>query len=161
MLHSVSQRQSQVTSEMQELTTTDLTDHTDELLYSDVVYLNTVGDDTTPHKNATTTWNVQVTINKMVLLFKVDTGAEATAMSESAWKQLNSDKKFQLASTTQQLCWPDQKPLDVLGIVTLTLTVKSKSCIQKVFVVRNLQNNLLGIYRCYHSNQAFTDVTTA
>ena len=80
----------QVTSEMQELTTTDLTDHTDELLYSDIVYLNTVGDDTTSHKNATTTWNVQVTINKMVLLFKVDTGAEATAMSESAWKQLNS-----------------------------------------------------------------------
>ena len=54
----------------------------DELLYSDFVYLNTVGDDTS-HKNATTTWNVQVTINKMVLLFKVDT---ATAMSESAWK---------------------------------------------------------------------------
>ena len=45
----------QVTSEMQELTTTDLTGHTDELLYSDVVYLNTVGDDTTSHKNATTT----------------------------------------------------------------------------------------------------------
>ena len=90
----------QVTSEMQELTTTDLTDHTDELLYSDVVYLNTVGDDTTSHKNATTTWNVQVTINKMVLLFKVDTSAEVTAMSESAWKQLISDKKFQLNSTT-------------------------------------------------------------
>ena len=140
----------QVTSEMQELTTTDLTDHTDELLYSDVVYLNTVGDDTTFHKNATTTWNVQVTINKMVLLFKVDTGAEATAMSESAWKQLNSDKKFQLASTTQQLCGPDQKPLDVLGTVTLTLTVKSKSCIQKVFVVRNLRNNLLGLPAIKH-----------
>ena len=60
----------------------------------DVVYLNTVGDDTTSQKNATTTWNVQVTINKMVLLFKVDTGAEVTAMSESAWKQLNSIKKF-------------------------------------------------------------------
>jgi len=32
-------------------------------------------------------WNVQVTIvNK--LLFKVDTGAEVTAMSDSAWKSL-------------------------------------------------------------------------
>ena len=130
---------------MQELTTTDQTDHTDELLYSDVVYLNTVGDDTTSHKNATTTWNVQVTINKMVLLFKVDTRAEVTAMSESAWKQLNSDKKFQLTSTTRQLCGPDQKQLDVLGTVTLTLTVKSKSCTQKVFIVRNLRNNLLDL----------------
>ena len=64
---------------MHELTTTDVTDHTDEVLYSDVVYLNTVGDDTTSHKNVTTTWNMQVTINKMVLLFKVDTGAEATS----------------------------------------------------------------------------------
>ena len=135
----------QVTSEMQELTTTDQNDHTEELLYSDVVYLNTVGDDTTSQKNATTTWNVQVTINKMVLLFKVDTGAEVTAMCESAWKQLNSGKKFQLTSTKQQLCGPDRKSLDVLGTVTLTLMVNGKSCTQRVFVVRNLQNNLLGL----------------
>ena len=78
------------------------------------------------------------------------TSLEATAVSESAWKQLNSDKKFQLASTTQQLCGPDQKPLDVLGTVTLTLTVKSKSCIQKVFAVRNLRNNLLGLPAIKH-----------
>ena len=52
--------------------TADQNDHTEELLYSDVVYLNTVGDDTTSQKNATITWNVQVTINKMVFLFKVD-----------------------------------------------------------------------------------------
>ena len=52
-------------------------------------------------------------INSTVLLFKVDTGADVTAMSKSAWQQVNSDK-FQLTSATQQLCKPDGKPLDVL-----------------------------------------------
>ena len=59
-------------------------------------------------------------------------------MSESAWQQLNCDTKFQLTSTTQQLCGPDRKPLDVLRTVPLTLTVKDHSCSQKVYVVRNL-----------------------
>ena len=66
-------------------------------------------------------------------------------MSELAWKQLNSIKKFQLTSTKQQLCGPDRKSLDVLGTVTLTIMVNGKSCTQRVFVVRNLQNNLLGL----------------
>ena len=70
------------------------------------------------------------------------TGAEVTAMSESAWKQLNSVKKFQLTSTKQQLCGPDRKSL---GTFTLTLMVNGKSCTQRVFIVRNLQNNLLGL----------------
>ena len=82
---------------MQELTITDQ-DHTEEQLYSDVVYLNTIGEDTT-QKESTAIWNMQVKINKKVLLFKVDTGVEVTAMSESAWEQLNFDKKFHLTST--------------------------------------------------------------
>jgi len=130
---------------MQELAVTDPDHHTDELTYSDTVSLNTVGDDSTTEQNSTTSWNVQVTISNTVLLFKVDTGADVTAMSESAWQQLNSDKKFQLTSTTQQLCGPDRNPLDVLGTVPLTLTVKNHSCNQKVYVVCNLRNNLLSL----------------
>ena len=61
---------------MQELPVTDPDHHTDELTYSDVVYLNTVGGDSATEQNSTTSWNAQVTINNTVLLFKVDTGAD-------------------------------------------------------------------------------------
>jgi len=88
---------------------------------------------------------VQVTINNKVLLFEVDIGTEVTAITESAWQQLNSNRKFQLASTKQQPCGPDKRSLKLLGTVTLTHTVKSKSCTQKVFVVRSLRNNLLDL----------------
>ena len=73
--------------------------------------------------------------------------ADVTATSESTWQQLNSDNKFefQLTSTTQQLCGPDRKSLHELGTVPVTLTVNNHSCSQKVYVVRSLQNNLLGL----------------
>ena len=80
-----------------------------------------------------------------MLLFKVDTGADVTAMSESAWQQLNSDNKFQLTSTTQQLCGPDRQPLTVLGTVNLTMMLNGRSTTQRVFIVKNLRNNLLGL----------------
>ena len=75
----------ELTTEVQDLTVTDPDHHTDKLTFSDVVYLNTVGGDSATEQNSTTSWNVQVAINNKVLLFKVDTGADVTAMSESAW----------------------------------------------------------------------------
>ena len=71
-------------------------------------------------------------------------------MSESSWQQLSCDNKLQLTSTTQQLCGPDRKSLDVLGTVPLTLTVNNHSCSQTVYVVRYLQNNLLGLPALKH-----------
>ena len=122
----------ELTTEVQELTVNDPDHHTDEPTFSNVVYLNTVGGDSATEQNSTTSWNVQVAINNKVLLFKVDTGADVTAMSESAWQQLNSDNKLQLTSTAQQLCGPDRKSLHVLGTVPLTLTVNNHSCSQKI-----------------------------
>ena len=80
----------EVTALMQSL---DITDHQDyDDVYSDPVYLNTVTDQQKP---ATNSWNLQVTIVNKKVSFNVDTGAEVTTMSDSAWN-LVRDQSGQL-----------------------------------------------------------------
>ena len=79
---SISQRQfAEVTSEMQELTI--IYQYTEEQLYSDSVYLRGY------YSKGVNNHMECASDNKYkVLLFKVDTGAEVTTMSESAWEEL-------------------------------------------------------------------------
>jgi len=70
---------------MVELTTSD--QDSDNDFHSDALYLNTVSEQQADAKNV---WNVQVTIVNKKVLFKVDTGAEVTAMSNSAWESLQN-----------------------------------------------------------------------
>ena len=79
----LSKTMAEVTTSMQSLETTDHQDYDDDETYSDPIYLNTVTDQQTPLTNS---WNVQVTIVNKKVLFKLDTGAEVTAMSDSAWE---------------------------------------------------------------------------
>ena len=139
-----------VTSDMKELSTRDQESDSDQDfdlnsddLYTDAVYLNTVGDEQAHTKNVPESWNVQVMVKNKKVLFKVDTGAEVTAMSESAWNSLSHPGKLRKAK--QRLCGPDRKPLDVLGTVSLTLTLNGKSCTQQIYIIRNLRSNLLGL----------------
>ena len=74
--------------------------------------------------------------------FKVDTGAEVTALTEEALSQLGT---IQLKSPSKVLCGPDRTPLKVLGQTRVTLTSKGKSCSQDVYVVQHLKHNLLGL----------------
>ena len=138
-----------VTSDMKELSTRDQESDSDQDLdlnsddlYTDVVYLNTVCDEQAHTKNVPESWNVQVMVKNKVL-FKIDTGAQVTAMSESAWNSLSHPGKLRKAK--QRLCGPDRKPLDVLGTVSLTLTLNGKSCTQQIYIIRNLRSNLLGL----------------
>jgi len=113
------------------------------------VTVNTIGDEQAHTKNLPETWNVQVTVeNKM--LFKVDTGAEVTSMSEQAWNLLSQSGK-QLRKAKQRLCGPDRKPLEVLETVNLTLTLNNQSCTQQIYIIHNLRSNLLlsDNWRCY------------
>ena len=111
--------------------------------YSDVIYLNTVNEQAmvTPRK---TLWNVEITIENKKVLFKVDTDAEVTAMSSSAWESIR-DSTGNLAKSKQQLHGPDHQPLTVLGIINLTMMFNVRSTTQRVFIVKNLRNNLLGL----------------
>ena len=78
------------------------------------------------------------------MLFKVDTSADVTAISDIAW-ELVCEQVGKLERSKQQLCGPDHQPLTVIGIVTLTLSINEYSCKQNVFIVKGLKNNLLGL----------------
>ena len=78
----------------------------------EMVYLNSMEQ----HLAAsTTTWTAEVTINRKVIPFKLDTKAKATAISEEAF-QMNG--KPNLLRPSKQFCGPDKKPLEVLGSFT-------------------------------------------
>lgn len=51
----------------------------------------------------------------------------------------------QLKKSNQTLRGPNRSPLNVVGETTLKLTYKDKSSFHRVFVIHNLQKNLLGL----------------
>ncbi len=105
--------------------------------YEDMAYLNTVASE-----QASASWNCRVMVNGRETPFKLDTGAEATVLSDNALESLNVGE---LQSSTKRLCGPDRRPLDVVGELSVTLSHKNRRCTQPVFVVRMLQQNLLGL----------------
>ena len=78
----------------------------------------------------------------MPVTFKIDTGAEVSAISEATFTQLQNVK---IEKTTRRLYGPVMSPLTVLGQFTASLTSKHVSCKQNVFVVKDLKRNLLGL----------------
>ena len=89
-------------------------------------------------------WNVKVLVEKDPVTFKVDTGAEVTAMSDATFNSIQNSV-LHLKKSTQTLRGPNCSPLNVVGETTLNLTYKGKSSAQRVFVIHNLQTNLLGL----------------
>ena len=102
----------------------------------DVSYLYTV------NLEQGNSWNSTISVEGQQTSFKLDTGAEVTVISEHTLQALNPQ---QIQKATRKLCGPDRKPLEVLGELPLTLSYKGRSCVQKVYVVKGLQRNLLGL----------------
>ena len=100
------------------------------------VFLDTMSSD---RRNV---WIAHITINGTRLPFKLDTGAEVTAVSKEAWEML---ERPALQPSRQQLFGPAQHPLEVMGQFRCHLTHGGKEAHQQVFVVTNLQTNLLGL----------------
>ena len=71
-------------------------------------------------------WKLQVTVNSIPVTFKVDTGAEVTAVSENTWKSMPQTPTLQKATKT--LCGPDCKPLTLLGETEVHLQVQQRKC---------------------------------
>ena len=76
--------------------------------------------------------------SKKPVTFKVDTGAEITALSDTTYNSIQKSVP-QLKKSNQTLRGPNRSPLDVVGETTLKLTYKGKSSPQRVFVIQNLQ----------------------
>ena len=102
----------------------------------ETAYLNTV----TSHQDSS--WTAEIKVNQSVMTFKLDTGAEVTALSEAALACLGEVK---IHKPEKILCGPDRRPLDVIGCITATLAYKGWTSTQSIYVIRKLTNNLLGL----------------
>ena len=89
-----------------------------------------------------TQWHTTVTLNQTHVKFKLDTGAEVTAISEATFHTLNDTK---LRRPSKALYGPAKTPLNVLGMFTGTFKNKNASCKLHVYVVKDLKTNLLGL----------------
>ena len=75
----------------------------------DVIYLDAI------ESGKGSTWNVTIDINGQPVMFKLDTGAEVTAVTQETLTKLGD---VVLKPATKSLCGPDRKPLKVLGKLT-------------------------------------------
>ena len=87
-------------------------------------------------------WLSTIKLNKTKVTFKLDTGAEATAISAETYQKLGT---VALHKPTKILCGPANSHLSVIGQFTGSLTHKQIKCQQEIFVVKDLQKNLLGL----------------
>lgn len=85
-------------------------------------------------------WLDSVLLQDQETSFKLDTGAEFTAITEEALKQIPNEK---LTKTSQVLQGPTGQSLKVLSQFAGTLCRQDKTCKQNIFVVRGLCTNLL------------------
>ena len=87
-------------------------------------------------------WSVNVRLQGKEILFKMDTGAEVTVISEKVYDTL---EKTRLGKPSKVLYGPARQPLEVLGQFSGNLVHREHSHLEDIFVVRDLHNNLLGL----------------
>ena len=104
-------------------------------------YLHTLTD----LEQSPTSWTTTVRLNSTDILFKLDTGAEVTAISKKAF--LSIENTPELHNSSRLLYGPEHKPLSVVGQFSATLQHESddSTCNQQIFVVEGLTGNLLGL----------------
>ena len=79
-------------------------------------------------------------MNEHSITFKLDTGAEVTAISTDTYKTL---RKPRLSPPKKLLYGPSRQPLDTAGQFQAEITYKDKREQQPVYVVKGLKTNLL------------------
>ena len=87
-------------------------------------------------------WTSVLTVNGKQISFKLDTGAEVTAISKKTWEELGEPA---LKLSDKHLFGPAQQQLAAQGHFTCLLSHKDREAQQQIFVVDNLKTNLLGL----------------
>ena len=89
-----------------------------------------------------TAWTVKVRLKGEEMLFKIDTGAAVTIVSEPVYRKL---KGLKLDKLNRILYGPAQQALKVLGQFTGNLSIRKHSHRENIYVVQQLHSNLLGL----------------
>ena len=82
-----------------------------------------------------TIWTANIQLQGKQLEFKLDTGAEVTVISEKVYPTLKTSSSENLQDI----------PLGVIGQFTGTLKQGKRKYSEKIYVVKGLMNNLLGL----------------
>ena len=114
--------------------------HQEEDVDLDSVFLNAIGDRTQPAQPQQ--WRISLDLNKVKEQFKIDTGAEVTAISEVVHRRIGSPE---LAVPKKTLKGPTKNSLEVLGQFKGNLSYNGRSSDHTIFVVKGLRNSLLGL----------------
>ncbi len=109
-----------------------------EMSALDDAFLDTVTTD--PDLQAS--WTAEVRVGSKDLMFKLDTGADVTAISDEAYKSLGNAA---LQKSSKMLYGPGRKALSVSGEFSQKLYCKGKATVQQIFVIKGLTSNLLGL----------------
>jgi hypothetical protein len=88
-------------------------------------------------------WKATVLLDDKPVLFKMDSGADVTAVPYYTFKKLWRDRK--IASTDTVLSGPDGKRLNVVGAAKCTLKNGKIVIKEEIFIVKGLQRPLLGL----------------
>ena len=105
-----------------------------------------------------TVWFAYIQLNSKQTPFKLDTGAEVTAISGATHQHLGKPK---LSHPDKFLYGPSRQPLKVIGKFKGTFTHKGRQSHQQVYVVIGLKTNLLGLPAITALNLAARIDTTA
>ena len=84
-----------------------------------------------------------IELNGKTTQFKIDTGAEVSAMNEQTFNSMTPSTT--LNKPSKVLHGPSRQPLNTLGSVTVLLAHKGKFTTHEVFVIPSLTHNLLGL----------------
>ena len=89
-----------------------------------------------------TQWHATVSLNQKNVKFKLDTGAEVSAISETTFHSLTDTT---LKRPSKALHGPAHTPLKVIGQFTGNFKYNNSRCKLHVYVVKDLKTNLLGL----------------
>ena len=92
--------------------------------------------------NGESSWTISVHLEGKQMSFKLDTGAEVSAISDVAYKTLGN---ITLKKPAKILVGPTRNALKVLGQFLGTFQIGEKTSTETVFVVSGLKSNLLGL----------------
>ncbi|KAL3199120.1 hypothetical protein MRX96_043989 [Rhipicephalus microplus] len=86
-------------------------------------------------------WRTGVTVNGLPMKFKVDTGADVTAIPTSLY---NEEVMGNLKQAKKPLLGPGRTKIATIGLFSATLCWNGRECQEEIYVINKLHDALLG-----------------
>lgn len=109
---------------------------------SEISFLGVITEASSPQINNTIEWTIPVRYNNEIIEFKIDSGADNTAIPASIYNSMFKGAK--LLTPDKQLCGPDGNTLKITGKLHEQISYGGKQIKEEIYVIEGLKNCLLG-----------------